>query len=84
MKSPQERPRWLDAKENVTKVARALYVVCALAVLAALIIHRHAEVGADAFFGFYGLYGFIGSVFLVLAAKQLRKLLKRSEDYYDV
>ena len=52
--------------------------------LADLIIHRHAEVGADAFFGFYGLYGFIGSVFLVLAAKQLRKLLKRSEDYYDV
>jgi hypothetical protein len=39
--------------------------------------------GFDGNFGFYGAYGFIGSVFLVLVAKQLRKLLKRPEGYYD-
>ncbi len=83
MNSSQERPRWLDAKKNVAKVAWTLYIICALSVLADFIIHRHAEVGVDGFFGFYALYGFVGSVFLVMAAKQLRRLLKRPEDYYD-
>ncbi|MCH7824691.1 MAG: hypothetical protein IH849_07810, partial [Acidobacteria bacterium] len=35
------------------------------------------------FFGFYGFYGFVSCVFLVLAAKQLRKIVGRGEDYYD-
>jgi hypothetical protein len=29
------------------------------------------------------MYGFAACVVLVLLAKQLRKLLKRSEDFYD-
>jgi hypothetical protein len=74
---------WLERKENVTKIAWTLYLVCAILVLLDLPIHRHAEMGFDGNFGFYGAYGFIGSVFLVLVAKQLRKLLKRPEGYYD-
>lgn len=75
---------WLERKENVTKIAWALYVVCAILVLLDFLIHRHAEIGFDSNFGFYGAYGFIGSVFLVLVAKYgLRPIVKRSEDYYD-
>ena len=74
---------WLDRKENVTKIAWALYLVCAILVLMDFPIHRHAEMGFDGSFGFYAAYGFFGSVFLVLVAKQLRKVLKRPEDYYD-
>jgi hypothetical protein len=83
--SPDEgRTWWLDRKENVTKVARTLYVVCALLLLADFIIHRHAETDVDGLFGFYGFYGFLGSVFLVMSAKEiLRRIVKRSEDYYD-
>lgn len=77
------RVRWLDRKENVTKVARALYAFCVVLVLLDFVIHRHAELGADGTWGFYAAYGFIGSVFLVMTAKQLRKILKRPEDYYD-
>ena len=33
--------------------------------------------------GFHGFFGFLGCVFLVLAAKQLRKILMRGEDFYD-
>ena len=33
--------------------------------------------------GFYSLYGFVACVALVIAAKELRKLLMRDETYYD-
>jgi hypothetical protein len=46
-------------------------------------VHRHAEAGFDGLFGFYGVYGFVACVSLVLAAKVLRKLVMRPEDYYD-
>lgn len=81
--NPDGRIWWLDRKENVTKVARTLYAVCAIVVLLDFVIHRHAELGADGMWGFYAIYGFVGSVFLVMAAKQMRKVLKRPEDYYD-
>jgi len=78
-----ERRHWLDRKENVTKVARGLYLLCGVLVLLDLFIHRHAVVGVDGWFAFYALYGFVGSVGLVMTAKLLRLWLKRPEDYYD-
>ncbi|MEP4380812.1 MAG: hypothetical protein ABJ215_01055 [Alphaproteobacteria bacterium] len=84
MATPDEAPRWLDSKANVTKVAWTLYIVCAIAVLLDFVIHRHGEAGFDETFGFYGAYGFVGSVLLVIVAKEiLRRIVKRPEDYYD-
>ena len=84
MAAADERPRWLDRKANVTKVAWALYIACAIAMLLDFVIHRHGETGFDENFGFYGAYGFIGSVLLVLVAKNiLRRIVMRPEDYYD-
>jgi len=82
-KPTDEKPRWLDRKENVTKIARTLYVVCAVVLLADLVARTHPENQIDAVPFFYGVYGFVGSVLLVLTAKQMRKLLMRREDYYD-
>lgn len=80
----EERTWWLDRKENVTKVARTLYVVCAVVLLADLVARTHPETEIDAIPFFYGVYGFVGSVFLVLASKEiLRRIVKRPEDYYD-
>lgn len=79
----EERTWWLDRKENVTKVAWALYLVCAVVILLDFPISRKPDTGFDGTFGFYGAFGFLGSFFLVLTAKQLRKLLKRPEGYYD-
>ncbi len=78
-----ERPRWLDRKENVTRVYRGVWVACALLLLAEPLVHKHPEFSFDGFFGFYGWYGFIGCVGLVLAAKLLRVLVKRPEDFYE-
>lgn len=73
---------WLDQPGNVTRLYRGLWAVGIALVLADLVVHRHAEVGFDVLFGFYGFYGLGACVALVLAAKGLRRILMRSEEYY--
>jgi len=82
-----------DNPRNVRIVIRSLYAVCALVLsldIISLIVSslgghelRHAETPWEGFPGFYAFYGFVACVVLVLAAKQLRKILMRKEDYYD-
>ena len=74
---------WLDRPGNVARLYRGLWIVGALLIAADLVVHRHAETAFDGWFGFYGLYGFVACVGLVLAAKLLRRVVMRREDYYD-
>ena len=74
---------WLDSPGNVTKLYRALWAVGLALVAAELVLHRHEELAFATAFGFYALYGFFACVALVLAAKALRRVLKRPEDYYE-
>ena len=82
-KPVDEKPGWLDRKENVTKIVRTLYVVCGLVILADLFARNYSETEIDEIKFFYGVYGFVASVVLVLATKLMRKVLSRREDYYD-
>lgn len=79
----ERRQYWLDRPENVRKIVIALCVVCALLLLADAFYHKHAHFAFENWFGFYALYGFVMCVALVLAAKLMRVVLKRDEDYYD-
>jgi hypothetical protein len=79
----QEKRYWLDKPKNVLLVVRMLYVTCAAVFLLDFTGLRHAEAPWEGLPGFYPLYGFIGCTALVLIAKELRKILMRSEDYYD-
>ena len=79
---PPERARWLDRAANVRKVYYGVWVVCALLLVAELFIDKHSEVSAEHFFGFHGFYGLVACVGLVLAAKALRRVLMRPENYY--
>jgi nitric oxide reductase large subunit len=82
--SEPERTYWLDDRRNVNKVIYALCTVCAAFMAADLFGYKHhLHFGFEYWFGFYGLFGFIACVGLVLAAKVLRKLVMRDEDYYD-
>ena len=85
MNTPQsnEAPRWLDRAENVRKIYYSVWVACGLLLLAELFIDKHGEVEIEHVFGFHGFYGLIACVALVLAAKLLRHLLIRPENYYD-
>lgn len=77
------RSWWLDSPGNVKKIVWALYALSAVLLLIDPLIHKHGPFKIEHLIGFYGIYGFVGCVFLVLAAKELRKILMRSEDYYD-
>lgn len=79
----RDKHHWLDRPENVTKLYRGLWGAGGFLVVLDLFVHRHAEAGFDGWFGFYGAYGFVACVALVLAAKVLRRLVMRREDYYD-
>lgn len=73
---------WSVPPHIVNWIVRGLYVVCALSVALDLVIHRHEILDFAHWFGFYAIYGFVGCVVLVLAAKQLRRILMRDENYY--
>ncbi|OGA14846.1 MAG: hypothetical protein A3I63_08220 [Betaproteobacteria bacterium RIFCSPLOWO2_02_FULL_66_14] len=83
MKRRDERRYWLDHKENVDKVYWGVWVLCALLFLVEPFLHKHGDFAFEEWFGFHGFYGFFACVGLVLAAKLLRVLLKRPEDYYE-
>ena len=78
-----ERKWWLDDPSNVNKIVYGLYGLCALLAVADFVYHRHSILSFEAWPGFYAWYGFLGCVGLVLGAKEMRKLVKRDEDYYD-
>jgi hypothetical protein len=82
MKPSEEKPRWLDHRRNVDKLVYALWVACGLLVLAELFYEKHPHFGFDGWFAFYAVFGFAAYCAIVLSAKQLRRLIKRDEDYY--
>lgn len=78
-----EKQYFFDKPENIKKVLRVFYILCAVLLAVDLFYHRHVIHSWESLFGFYGLYGFIGCVILVLVAKEMRKWLMRDENYYD-
>lgn len=76
---------WMDKPDFVKRLFWAFYVICGVLIVAEIVFgkateHPHPYEGP---FGFYAVYGFISFWFLVLLAKPMRKLLIRSEDYYE-
>ena len=77
-----ERKYWLDDRRNVDKIYYGLGLICAGLYLADFLYHKHVNFAFENWLGFFAWYGFICCVALVLLAKQMRKLVKRDEDYY--
>lgn len=86
-REPEKYP--LDRPHVVKRIYQGLIAVCAVlglldvADLLFHVYHKHGHYDAEYFPNFYGFYGLAGCIFLVLAAKQLRKVVMRNEDYYD-
>lgn len=82
--SDHERKYWLDDPKNVNKVIYSLCAICAaVALLDVFPYKHHLHFRFEYLFGFSSFYGFVACFGLVLAAKQLRKVVMRPEDYYD-
>ena len=78
----QEAPRWLDKPGNTRRSFVALMVVCGGLLVWDLLYHQHGHLGFDEIFGFHAAFGFVAYCCIVGTAVQLRKFLKRDEDYY--
>ena len=77
-----EPKRFLDRAQNVRWVLRVFYAICLGLFTADWFVDRHIVTAIEGVFGFYALYGFVSCWMLVIAAKQLRRMVKRREDYY--
>lgn len=74
---------FFDQPRNVKLLLRVFYAVCAALLVADFLYHRHVYHAFEAVPGFYALFGLAACVALVLAAKEMRKILMRDEDYYE-
>lgn len=79
-----KRQYLFDKPRNVALLFRVFYSACVILLVLDFILHRYTAYRWEHLPGFYALFGFVACVTLVLIAKQLRKLLMRREDYYDV
>lgn len=73
---------FLDKSRNVDRVAYTVYAVCAVLFLADFFYKKKSYLAAEDIPGFYAIYGFVMCALLVITAKMMRRVLKRSEDYY--
>lgn len=73
---------WVDRPGSATRLVILLAVACALAAGLGLMTDMHGLFGFDNLPVFYAAYGFVMFTGLILAAKGLRVLVKRPEDYY--
>ena len=82
--NPDDKKYYLDKPENVQRLLRVFYVLCALLFVADFIVHRHTMIALEEFPAFYAVFGFVAFVVLVIGSIALRKLIMRKENYYDV
>jgi len=73
-----------DKPKNVKLLIRALYASCFVLFTLDLVIDRHIYHPWEEFIGFYAFYGCLSCVILVLIAREMRKVVMRDEDYYDI
>ena len=73
---------WVDRPGSAMKIVWALAVACLLLFLADFTYEKHGYFDVENIPGFFAGYGFVMFTGLILAAKGLRVLIKRREDFY--
>ena len=84
MQQRDEKQYLFDKPENVSRLLRGFYILCGVLFALDFVVHRHVYLDWERLPGFYAIFGFVACVLLVLIAKEMRKVLMRKEDYYDV
>jgi hypothetical protein len=74
---------WLDRPSSIRLIIRVLMIACALSVVAEFFYHKHGDYHFQEWIAFDAAFGFLAYVGLITAAKGVRRLLMRDEDYYD-
>ena len=82
-------PGFWDDANRVNKLCWGLAVVCLLLLVLDLVpayrahLHAHPGLEHEIWPGFFPAFGFFAYCGIVAGAVQLRRVLKRPEDYYD-
>ena len=84
MGTEKDKQHMFDNPRNVSRLLLGFYIICAILFVLDFVLHRHISHSWENLPGFYAIYGFVACVLLVLIAKEIRKVLMRKEDYYDV
>ncbi len=79
---PNADDHWLARPTTIKLLWRVFTAVLVLTVLAQAVISVKGYFGVDGWFGFGAVFGFLSCLAMVLVAKGLGFILKRSEDYY--
>lgn len=74
---------FFDDPQNRKRVRQVLYILCAVFFVADFVLHRHVDHPWEELPAFYCVYAFAAIVVLIFAAKALRFVAMRKEDYYD-
>lgn len=82
MNDDTQKDHWLTRPATIRKLWWGFSITLALTVAAQSIVYVKGYFGADGWFGFGAAFGFLSCLAMVLVAKGLGFLLKRSEDYY--
>jgi hypothetical protein len=83
-KIEDEKTYLFDNPRNVSRLLLGFYIISAGLFIADFFVHRHTVHPWEGFPGFYALYGFVACVLLVFISKEMRKVLMRGEDYYEM
>ena len=81
---PEGKQYLFDKPRNISRLLGGFYVVCVALFLLDFVLHRHVYLAWENLPGFYAIFGFVACVALVLIAKEMRKVVMREEEYYDV
>jgi len=83
-----EKSHVFDNPSNIRRLILGFVICCALLFLGDLVLHRHLSFAegllpVEGWFGFYAVYGYVAYTLIVVGSVVLRKVVMRSEDYYD-
>lgn len=73
---------WVDDRRNVKVFFWVLVGLGAIITLLDLFYKKKTYFDIEQWFGFYSFYGFVMCALLVIAAKVMRMVLMRREDFY--
>jgi purine-cytosine permease-like protein len=82
MKKSSERS-FFEREGTVRALILLVVLICTILMLIDFFFHRHGHFGFEQWYGFYALIGFFSYLFIVNAAKLLRKMIQRDSHYYD-
>jgi hypothetical protein len=74
---------FLDSDKARKRVRICFYVSLVGLLILDFFVHKHGHFSWETAPAFFAVYGFVAYVSLIFAAKLLRLIVKRKEDYYD-